>query len=63
MCAGPAIALNRIFLYLAGLIQSFDFEAVPGEIKPNHDVRLYKAGTPPAPKPYQVVAVPRPQKC
>ena len=61
MCAGPAIAANRMFLYMAGLIQSFDFHAVTGEIKPNHDVRLYKMGVPPSPKPYKVVAVPRPK--
>ncbi len=59
VCTGEVLTKNRLFLILSCLLQSFDFDPVVGQPRPNHDARDFKPGIGMSPKNYEIIAVPR----
>ena len=59
VCTGETLAKNRIFLFIACLLQKFKFLPVKGEKVPNHDPRTYRFAFTLMINDYEVIAKPR----
>ena len=60
ICAGEVLARNRLFLFVACLLQKFEFLPPGGDCeKPQHDPRTFQPGLVLRPQFYKMIAKPR----
>ena len=63
VCAGEAMARNRMFLFITTLLQRFHFLPDPDEPLPECDPNHYKNDLILHPTPFKVIAKPRNSQC